>query len=197
MTPAETGSIDATSTSTATGTTTASTTCGRYRAKAVSSASTPADGDGRHLGALGAVERRGPVAQPPLDEVEPELREHVRRGAPSRDLEPPGVRRARDDDGREQRQRRADLRERGAVERACGDAREEDGLGEDEQRGDDPEHASAARRTRTGRARQIRRGSIARTGASCRSFGATRSTGASPRSSPPSRARKTWYVHAW
>ena len=33
----------------------------------------PADCDRRHLGALDAVERRGPVAQPAPDEVETEL----------------------------------------------------------------------------------------------------------------------------
>ena len=97
-----------------------------------------ADGDRRHLGALGAVERRRPVAEPPLDEVEPELREHVRRGAASRDLEPPVGRRARATTAREA-QRDADVGERGAVERARGDVRDEDGLGEDEQRGDHAE----------------------------------------------------------
>ena len=63
-------------------------------------------------------------------------------------------------------QRPADVRERGAVERARGDACEQHRLGEDEQRGDDPERRRPRRGGRApARARRRRRGSIARTGA--------------------------------
>ena len=98
------------------------------------------DGDRRHLGALGPVETCWAVAEPSLDDVEAELGEHVGRGAPARDLEPPRGRRARDGDEREQDQRLADLGERGTVERARHDACEQHRLGEDEERGDDAEH---------------------------------------------------------
>ena len=47
------------------------------------------DGDRRDLGAPRAVERRRPVAEPPLDEVESQLREHGRRCAPPGNLEAP------------------------------------------------------------------------------------------------------------
>ena len=47
------------------------------------------DGDRRDLGAPRAVERGRPVAEPPLDEVESQLREDRRRRAPAGDLEAP------------------------------------------------------------------------------------------------------------
>ena len=51
------------------------------------------------LGATGAIQGRRPVVQPSFDHVEPKLREHVDRRAPSRDLESP------DHPGRAPRQR--------------------------------------------------------------------------------------------
>ena len=73
MIPAETRSIEATRASTATGTTIARTSlrevAGERRLERVDAA----DGSRRHLGALGAVEGGRPVAEPPLDDVEPQV----------------------------------------------------------------------------------------------------------------------------
>ena len=93
----------------------------------------------RHLGALGAVERGGTIAQPSLDELEPQRREHVGRRPPADDLEARGGRRPADRRGDEQREQPGQLVERRPVERARRDGRDQDGLGEDEQRRDDAE----------------------------------------------------------
>ena len=79
--PAETGSITATSASTAIGTIDREHELAAGSGRRRPRARRARHGGRRHLSALGAVERGRPVAQPPLDEVESELREHVRRGA--------------------------------------------------------------------------------------------------------------------
>ena len=88
----------------------------------------------RDLRALGAVERRGLVAQPRLDEVEPELREDAGRRAPPHGLEAPRGRRPGRDHGDEQHERQRHVRERRAAERARRDPREQHRLGEHEER---------------------------------------------------------------
>ena len=99
---------------------------------------------GRHLCALGAVERGGLHAQTPIDQVEPELRQHAGGRAPAGDLEAPPERRPRDNHRREQHDRRRDIAERRAVERLGRDVREQYRLREDEQR-----HRDADRRVQT------------------------------------------------
>ena len=98
------------------------------------------DRRGRDLGALRAVERGRALSQPRLDEVEPKRRENVARRPPPRHLEAPGRERAGTDDDGEQDERTRHGPERRAVERPCGDAREEHRLREDEQRRRDPQH---------------------------------------------------------
>ena len=88
----------------------------------------------RDLGALGAVERGRVVAQPGLDEVEPQLREDAGRRAPPPGLEAPGCAGARHDHDDEQLERQRHVRERRPVERPCRDPSEQYRLCEDEQR---------------------------------------------------------------
>ena len=156
-----------------------------------------ADGERRHLRALGAVERGRPVAEPALDDVQTQVGERARRRPPPCDLEAPGGRSAarRHDD--EEDERGQELPERGAGEAASRDAREQHRLGEDEQRGDDSqdgvdrEHDAHG----PGAANQARverpHGGLA--------FGlpgdqVDRAPGGSSR---PRRPRKTWYDQAW
>ena len=104
-----------------------------------------ADGERRHLGALGAVEGRRPVAESALDDVQAQVGERARRRPAPGHLEAPGGRSAarRHDD--EEDERGQELPERGAREAARRDAREQHRLGEDEERGND---ARARRRPR-------------------------------------------------
>ena len=120
-------------------------------------------GGGRHLRALGAVERGRPAAKPRLDDVEPELGDHVAGCAPADDLEAPRAERARNDDPDEQHERRRDLAERRALESHArphapaappGRARATPST--------TPSTASATSSERTARARRKRRGSRTR-----------------------------------
>ena len=98
-----------------------------------------ADGEGRHLRALRAVERGRAVAEPALDDVQTQVRERARRRPPSGHLEAPGGRtaaRRHDDEEDERGEEILDRRARKAARRHAG---EQHRLGEDEQRGDDPE----------------------------------------------------------
>ena len=93
-----------------------------------------ADRSGGDLGALGAVERGRLTTQPSLDELEPELREHVHRRAPAHDLEAVGCGRPSPHDRDEQPERQCHVCERGAAEAAGCDTGEQDCLGENEER---------------------------------------------------------------
>ena len=102
------------------------------------------------LGAPGAVESGRPVAEPPLDEVEPQLREHARRRPPPGDLEAPGCcspsRR-----GDEQHERQHEVCERDAAEGPSRHVGEERRLGENEERREDAERGVGAEQTCDGR----------------------------------------------
>ena len=78
------------------------------------------DGDGRELGAARTVGSGRLPRQPLRHELEPETREHATRCEPANGNETPRCERARADDGDEQDERRRDLGERCAVERAGG-----------------------------------------------------------------------------
>ena len=93
----------------------------------------------RELGAFRTVERRGSVSETRLDEVEPQLRDHLRRGAPAGRLESPRGDGTREDHGHERAQRPRDVRKRRAAEGAGRDPRQEHRLREHEQRRDDAE----------------------------------------------------------
>ena len=164
ITPAETRSIDATRTSTATGTVEREhdlrQVAGERRLERVDAG----DRERGDLGALGTVERRRLIAQPPLDELEPEPRQHVGRGAPARrprsPRRPPRGRRRPD----EQDERRRPGRAR-HVRRRRGRRRARSGppaRGRAARRAT-PSTASAASRARAARARRSRRGSSGRT----------------------------------
>ena len=92
----------------------------------------------RQLAGLRAVERGRLVAQPPLDEREPELRERRRRGPPARDLEHPRERAAEREHDRERDQLARDVRERVAAGGAGDDPRQQRRADEHEQRGREP-----------------------------------------------------------
>ena len=112
MIAAESGSIQATTASTATGTTTASTSCGTRRAKTVSEGVHARDRCRRDLRALGAVERRRLVPQPPRTTASRSSESTSVAAQPADRLESPGgggsPGRGRD----EQRERKRDLVER-------------------------------------------------------------------------------------
>ena len=93
----------------------------------------------RELGALRTVERRRPVPEARLDEVEPQLRDHLRRGAPAGRLESPRGDCAGEDHDHERAQRPRDVRKRRAAEGPRRDPRQEHRLREHEQGGDDAE----------------------------------------------------------
>ena len=144
MTPAETGSIEATKTRTATGHDRGEHELRQIAGEGGLERVDPADRDRRNLGAPGVVERGRPVAEPPLDELETQLREHRRRSAPAGDLEAPcgrGPRRRCDD---QEDERQGEARERGAAERAGGDVGQQSRLHQHEQRGDDAERGVGA-----------------------------------------------------
>ncbi len=93
----------------------------------------------RELGALRAVERRRRVPETRLDEVEPQLRDHLRGGAPAGRLESPRGHRPGEDHGHESAEWPCDVPERGAAEGARRDPRQEHRLREHEQGRDDAE----------------------------------------------------------
>ena len=88
--------------------------------------------------------------QPPLDELEPQAREHRLCRAAADDLEPPGQHRSCRDHGDEQEELRLQVVERCAAEAAGGDRRDQDGLGEDEQSRGDPERGVGGERDARG-----------------------------------------------
>ncbi len=99
----------------------------------------PRDGGRSYLGALGSLEGGRLAPQPRLDEIETKLGEHVGCRPPAHGLEAPG-RQAPAGGGRgEERERRCDVSERGAVERTSCDPSQEHRLGQDEQSCDDRE----------------------------------------------------------
>ena len=116
-------------------------------------------GGRRNLGALDAVERSRPAPQPRLDEVEPKLGDDIRCRPTPCDLETPRRNGAADDDGAEDDERRRHVGERRAAERARGDARQQDGLREHEQRHDDSErgvdHEQSSRGARTAKETRV------------------------------------------
>ena len=195
ISPAETRSIVATKTSTATGTTTASSGLREIPRERRLERIGAGDGGRRDLGALGAVERRGLIWQPPLDELEPQVCEHVRRRPPADDLEAPGGQRAAGRGRDEQDEGRREVVERLTVERSRRHGRDQGGLHEHEQRRDEGErHVGGQQRPHGARAADEARVDHAHRAA--RSFSGTRSTGVAT-SSPDRRARKTWYVQPW
>ena len=110
------------------------------------------------LRARGAVERGRLVVEPPLDQLEPELREDARRRDAARELEAPGENTASGEHEREERQVAGHVVERRAVERTSDDAREQRCLEEDEQCGCEAERdvASEKHTRRPGAAQEAR-----------------------------------------
>ena len=104
--PAETRSIDATRTSTATGTVDRQHDLRQVARERRLERVDAGDRDRCDLGALRPVERRRLIAEPSLDELEPEPCQHVGCGAPADGFEAPGRRRADDGGQDEQRERR-------------------------------------------------------------------------------------------
>jgi hypothetical protein len=96
-------------------------------------------GCGRHLRALGAVERGRVVSESPRHEIEPQAREHLRGRAAPKHLEAPGGDPPRRDHHDEQSERRGDVPQRRSAEPQRGDARDQHRLREDEQRGQEPQ----------------------------------------------------------
>ena len=86
------------------------------------------------LRARGAVERGRLVAEPPLDQLEAELREDAGRRDPARELEAPGENTASGEHECEERQVAGHVVERRAVVRTSNDTREQGCLDEDEER---------------------------------------------------------------
>ena len=116
------------------------------------------DGDRRDLGAPRAVERRRPVAEPPLDEVESQLREHGRRCAPPGNLEAPRRGGPSRCGGAKEHEGQPEACERGAAERPGRDVGEQGRLDEHEERRDHAErrvgaeqHAHPARASKQAR----------------------------------------------
>ena len=195
MTPAETRSIDATKASTATGTTVGEhelrQVAGERRlervdaataAVATSALSAPSSAAGRSRSRRSTSSSRSCESTAAAARRPATSNAHAGAGA-------------RDHDRGEERERHGDVVERRAVEAPGGDVGEQRRLRKHEQRGDDAERRVRREQARPPRARRIRRGSTTLTGLAA-FFRATSSTG-SPASSPPSRARNTWYVHAW
>ena len=146
------------------------------------------DGGRRHLGALDAVEGGRLALQAPLDEVEPQRREDAHGGSSPDGLEAPGCQCPPGDDEDQKHERGGHIRQRRAVEGPGGDARDQDGLGEDEERGGDPEYDVGAEGDARcpGSAQQAPLDSHY-----SRGFRAITSAGV-PTGVPPRRARRTW-----
>ena len=144
MTPAETRSIEATNTRTATRHDRGEHELRQVAGEGCLERVDAGDRDRRDLGAPGAVESGRPVAEPPLDEVEPQLREHARRRAPARDLEAPRRCRPSRAGADQKHERQHEVRERGAAEGPSRDVGEQRRLGENEQRREDAERGVGA-----------------------------------------------------
>ena len=179
---------DATRPSTATGTDDREHDLRQVAANVVSSASTPATAAVATSALSAPSSAAGLVAQPPLDELEPERRRARAGGAPADDARRPTAAAARAaDDEREQFERPCDLAERRAVERPCGHVGEQHRLGEDEQRRDDADDYIA----REGDAHGPRPSEEAAVERGQGSGGGRLGAGVLGSSSPPTRARKT------
>ena len=157
------------------------------------------DGGRRHLARLDPVERERLVAEPALDQSQAQLGEDRRGGAPARQLEAPREHSPAREGQCQQHEIARDVVQRGAGKGPCDDTREQGRLEEHERRGgaaeDDVETEQAA--NRPGPAHEpLVENAHAQPAGEPLVGGASASPGAST-SSPPIRARKTWYVQPW